>query len=61
MINQGLIDLGAFGEPFISNPDLVERLRQGWPLRPADRSLHYGGGAHGYTDYSTYENERNTA
>ncbi|ATB43898.1 alkene reductase [Cystobacter fuscus] len=61
MIHAGLIDIAAFGEPFISNPDLVERLRQGWPLRPADRSLHYGGDAHGYTDYLTYAEERSAA
>jgi 2,4-dienoyl-CoA reductase-like NADH-dependent reductase (Old Yellow Enzyme family) len=61
MINQGLIDIAAFGEPFISNPDLVERLRHGWPLRPADRSLHYGGGARGYTDYPTFTEERSAA
>jgi 2,4-dienoyl-CoA reductase-like NADH-dependent reductase (Old Yellow Enzyme family) len=27
-----LPDLAAFGQPFISAPDIVERLRQGWPL-----------------------------
>ncbi|PTQ07440.1 alkene reductase [Sphingomonas oleivorans] len=57
----GLIDIAAFGEPFIANPDLVERLRNGWPLAPADRALHYGGGAKGYTDYPTYAQERTAA
>jgi 2,4-dienoyl-CoA reductase-like NADH-dependent reductase (Old Yellow Enzyme family) len=61
MIAQGLIDIAAFGEPFISNPDLVERLRNGWPLKLADRALHYGGGAHGYTDYPTHAAERSAA
>lgn len=51
MIADGLIDLAAFGQPFISNPDLVARLRQGWPLAEADRSSFYGGGAAGYSDY----------
>ncbi|TSD89335.1 alkene reductase [Mycobacterium sp. KBS0706] len=54
-IEEGLIDVAAFGEPFIANPDLVERLRDGWPLARADRALHYGGGAHGYTDHPTYQ------
>ncbi|MBB2201107.1 alkene reductase [Gluconacetobacter tumulisoli] len=54
---EGLIDIAAFGEPFIANPDLVARLEQGWPLRSADRGLHYGGGARGYTDYPTYQQE----
>jgi 2,4-dienoyl-CoA reductase-like NADH-dependent reductase (Old Yellow Enzyme family) len=52
---EDLIDLAAFGEPFIANPDLVERLRNGWPLVKPDRALSYGGGAQGYTDYATYQ------
>ena len=44
-------DLIAFGKPFISNPDLVERLRQGAPLTAPDKATFYGGGARGYTDY----------
>jgi N-ethylmaleimide reductase len=45
-------DLIAFGRAFITNPDLVERLRQGLPLAPSDDKTHwYGGGAEGYTDY----------
>ncbi len=45
-------DLIAFGRPFITNPDLVERLRTGEPLAPSDDKSHwYGGGAEGYTDY----------
>lgn len=46
-------DLVAFGRPFISNPDLVERLRTGADLHPADRDTFYGGGEKGYTDYPT--------
>ena len=41
----------AFGRAFISNPDLVERLRIGAPLAEGDRATYYGGGAKGYTDY----------
>jgi N-ethylmaleimide reductase len=44
-------DLVAFGKPFISNPDLVERLRRDAPLNPPDKVTFYGGGAKGYTDY----------
>jgi N-ethylmaleimide reductase len=44
-------DLIAFGKPFISNPDLVERLKSGAPLNPFDKATFYGGGAKGYTDY----------
>lgn len=46
-------DLIAFGKPFISNPDLVERLKQGAPLNDWDKNTFYGGGAKGYTDYPT--------
>jgi N-ethylmaleimide reductase len=44
-------DLIAFGRPFISNPDLVERLRNGWPLAVPDRTKFYLGGRSGYVDY----------
>jgi N-ethylmaleimide reductase len=46
-------DLVAFGRSFISNPDLVERLRAGGPFNKAHRATFYGGGAEGYTDYPT--------
>jgi N-ethylmaleimide reductase len=48
---QGKIDAVAFGRLFISNPDLVERLRTGAELAIASRESYYGGGAKGYTDW----------
>jgi len=48
---QGKADLFAFGRPFISNPDLVERLKTGAPLALLNPETLYGGGAQGYTDY----------
>ncbi len=50
-IDSGRADLVAFGKPFIANPDLAERLRQGAPLAVPERATMYGGGVHGYTDY----------
>jgi N-ethylmaleimide reductase len=50
-IEQGHADAIAFGRLFIANPDLVERIRGGFPLNPFDRSTFYGGAEHGYTDY----------
>jgi N-ethylmaleimide reductase len=47
----------AFGTPFIANPDLVRRYREGLPLNAADRSTFYGGGAAGYTDYAFHDEE----
>jgi 2,4-dienoyl-CoA reductase-like NADH-dependent reductase (Old Yellow Enzyme family) len=46
--------LPAFGQPFISNPDLVARLQNGWPLTPPDRDTYYQGEAEGYIDYPPY-------
>ncbi|SHN29379.1 N-ethylmaleimide reductase [Pseudomonas asturiensis] len=52
-VNDGSVDLVAFGRPFISNPDLTERLKAGAPLTPMNPATLYGGGAAGYTDYPT--------
>jgi len=54
MIAGGLIDLAAFGAPYIANPDLVDRYRHGWPVAKADQATYYGGDARGYTDYPFY-------
>jgi 2,4-dienoyl-CoA reductase-like NADH-dependent reductase (Old Yellow Enzyme family) len=51
LTDDGLIDLAAFGQPFISNPDLVYRLEKGLPLTEPDRETYYGGDATGYIDY----------
>jgi 2,4-dienoyl-CoA reductase-like NADH-dependent reductase (Old Yellow Enzyme family) len=56
-IARGGADLIAFGRPFIANPDLVERFRQGWPLAPeSDPATWYSGthAAEGYTDFPAY-------
>jgi len=52
-IRDGRADLIAFGRPYISNPDLVERFANGWPLAaPAPMSTWYAPtGATGYTDF----------
>jgi N-ethylmaleimide reductase len=54
-------DLIAFGKPFISNPDLVERLKAGAPLNAFDKATFYGGGAKGYTDYPALERAASAA
>lgn len=50
-------DLVAFGKPFISNPDLVFRMKHDVPLADTDRATFYIGGAKGYTDYPFAEKE----
>ncbi|GAP36477.1 alkene reductase [Piscinibacter sakaiensis] len=51
----GRADAVAFGKAFISNPDLVHRLRIDAPLAPPNPKTFYGGGAEGYTDYPSLE------
>ncbi|HET7921564.1 MAG TPA: alkene reductase, partial [Gammaproteobacteria bacterium] len=55
LIAAGGADLVAYGVPFISNPDLVERFRTGAALAEADRATFYSGGARGYTDYPAFQ------
>jgi N-ethylmaleimide reductase len=54
-LDTGLVDLIAFGRPFIGNPDLADRLQHGWPLTEADRSTYYTRrGELGFTDFPAY-------
>lgn len=54
LINAGLADLIAFGRPFIANPDLPQRIANGWPLNALNTAGMYGGGEQGFTDYPRY-------
>jgi N-ethylmaleimide reductase len=56
LIADGTIDLAAFGQPFIANPDLVARLRHDWPLTTPDQATYYGGGQEGFIDYAPFAN-----
>jgi N-ethylmaleimide reductase len=51
ILQQGLVDLVAFGKPFIANPDLVERFRNNSELAIPDPEIFYQGGDVGYIDY----------
>jgi len=53
-VDDGRADLVAIGRPFIANPDLVARYRNGWPVAVPNRETFYGGAAAGYTDYPSY-------
>lgn len=53
IVDGGLADLVAVGRPFLANPDLVERWRDGTELNEPNPDTFYGGGAEGYTDYPT--------
>ena len=50
-LDEGNVDLVAFGQSFIANPDLPERFAQNAALNVPDQSTFYGGDAKGYTDY----------
>ena len=50
-IHSGAVDAVAFGRPFIANPDLVTRLKNGTPLAAMNGDALYTPGAAGYTDY----------
>jgi len=55
VLSDGFADLVAFGRPFIANPDLPRRLRDGLPLAAFDAKALFGGDASGYSDYAAYE------
>jgi N-ethylmaleimide reductase len=54
LIEEGVVDLVAFGRPFIANPDLVARFAAGAPLAAVDQATVYGETLHGYTDYPPF-------
>nr|KMM64703.1 NADPH dehydrogenase 1 [Coccidioides posadasii RMSCC 3488] len=60
VLESGKYDALLYGRYFISNPDLVERLKKGYPLNKYDRSRLYGpfdDPAIGYTDYLSMEQQ----
>jgi N-ethylmaleimide reductase len=54
-LENGIADLVAFGKPFINNPDLVERLKNGLPLnKELNMDAFYTADEKGSTDYPFY-------
>lgn len=51
ILKEGCADLVSFGEPFIANPDLVERFKYNLPLSVSDRNTYYSGEDNGYITY----------
>ncbi|TYC14153.1 alkene reductase [Bizionia gelidisalsuginis] len=51
VIEEGYADLVAYGKPYISNPDLVERFTNHLDLAAWNEDTFYTTGAKGYTDY----------
>lgn len=57
VIADGKAEAVSFGIPFIANPDLVERFRNGAPLAESNRATYYTGNGDdrvGYTDYPAH-------
>jgi 2,4-dienoyl-CoA reductase-like NADH-dependent reductase (Old Yellow Enzyme family) len=54
-LDKGDADAISFGRPFIGNPDLVERLRDGAPLAQDNPRTWYSQGPEGYIDYPALE------
>ena len=54
-VENNTADIISFGRPFISNPDLVTRFKNQWPLAPeAPVSVWYSKGPEGYIDFPVY-------
>ena len=56
LVAGGRADLVSVGRPYISNPDVVERLAAGVPWSVIrERNFHYTSGPRGYVDYPTHD------
>ncbi len=53
VLKDELADAVCFGALFVSNPDLVQRIKINAPFNELDPSTFYGGDHRGYTDYPT--------
>jgi len=53
-LNDGLADMIGFGRPFVSNPDLPNRMKHGYPLAEHVPETLFGGAEKGLTDYPEY-------
>ena len=58
-LKSGLADAIVFGRSYIGNPDLAQRLIHNQEVNSnLNFKGFYGGGAEGYTDYPTYEQQQ---
>ncbi|MCL1049500.1 alkene reductase [Shewanella abyssi] len=56
-IDAGLADMIGFGRPFVANPDLPNRIKNGYPLAEHVAETLFGGDEQGLTDYPVYQVE----
>ena len=57
LVGGGKVDAVSFGRLWMANPDLPERIRAGGPFSKAITRRFYGGGADGYNDYPTLDQQ----
>ena len=55
LVDSGETDAVSWGQLFIANPDLAERITSGSVLNEPNPDTFYGGGEAGYTDYPRLE------
>ena len=53
-ISDGVTDMVGFGRPFVANPDLPNRIKNGYPLATHNPETLFGGAEQGLTDYPEY-------
>jgi N-ethylmaleimide reductase len=53
MLAAGGADVIVYGKPFIANPDLPRRYREGLDLATSDSATYYSRGPKGYIDYAS--------
>lgn len=56
-IKEGIADLVSFGHLYVSNPDLVERFKNNYPIAESNPKTFMAKGAEGYTDYPVYKKD----
>ena len=50
-VGNEMLQAVAFGHHYVSNPTLVEKIKNGQPLVEPDQTTYYTQDAKGYTDY----------
>ena len=59
LLSSGKADMITFGRMFLANPDLVNRIKNGYELNAPDYATFYTPGAKGYCDYPHYGEKTN--
>ncbi|WP_035695891.1 alkene reductase [Christiangramia portivictoriae] len=58
VIEEGNADLVSYAKWYISNPDLVKRFENKWPLASYNEDTFYTPGEEGYIDYPPYKEQQ---